>query len=131
MGKLSFPFSNSAKAVSFHVKRGHSYLNVDKSSFTQTNGCDPVIHFGTVPIFRVRTMINLTAAGAMDRCATFAKPLQPELIPQLLMKSKSTRSFAFENLKALKAAQKNSSLAIALEACIERNLPRQFIPGAL
>lgn len=79
----------------------------------------------------VRTMINLTVAGAMDRCRVFTKPLQPELIPQLLMKSKSTRSFAFENLEALKAVQNGSPLTIALEACIERNLPRQFIPGAL
>jgi len=50
----------------------------------------------------LRTMINLLVAGALDRCPTFGRPLDPVSVADLDMTENNTRSFMIENIEGLR-----------------------------
>jgi hypothetical protein len=68
----------------------------------------------------LRTMINLEAAGALTRCATFTEPLDPGRVSRMGIASTSERVFAMQNLRALAEQQPNSPLLAALRKAIRR-----------
>lgn len=51
----------------------------------------------------VRTMINLRAAGALDRCTTFPNRLDLSRVKRLAITKESERAFLRENLRALES----------------------------
>jgi hypothetical protein len=69
----------------------------------------------------VRTMLNLAAAGALDRCTTFPEPLTPSRIEDVVLRDTNERSFAMENLQALEVRQRHPELAAALRRLLRRS----------
>lgn len=68
----------------------------------------------------IRTMINLAAVGALERCRTFAKPLDIDRVKQLLAKTHGVEVFLTENLRALDESQAHPELAAAVRAVLNR-----------
>jgi hypothetical protein len=68
----------------------------------------------------VRTMVGLRLAGALDRCPTFARPLDLEAVARLDVANPHLRAYARENLRAAEAAGGDLALAAALRASLER-----------
>lgn len=62
----------------------------------------------------IRTMINLAAVGGLERCQTFARPLDLDRVRGLLADTHGTRLFLRENLRALDESGANPPLAAAL-----------------
>ena len=58
----------------------------------------------------MRTMINLYAAGALDRCTAFNTRLNIKEISRLIISDESTRLFVRENLEALENRQDDQKL---------------------
>jgi hypothetical protein len=68
----------------------------------------------------VRTMINLVAVGALDRCPTFAAPLTVRKVRGLLGGSHGPDLFMRENLQALDESGCNPALAEAMRTVLNR-----------
>jgi hypothetical protein len=66
----------------------------------------------------LRTMINLYAAGALGRCKTLPPELDLETIGRATIRNSSIRSFAEENLRALRARGADPAVIKAIEAAI-------------
>src|SRR2546430_360740 len=66
----------------------------------------------------LRTMVNLRIAGALDRCPTFARPLDLRAVRNLVIPDECARIFVEENLEACRAAGTDPELEQALEACL-------------
>jgi len=67
----------------------------------------------------IRTMINLAAVGALDRCTTFESPLDIRRVPRLLADDR-TRPFFQENLRALERNNGDERLQRALSKALDR-----------
>ena len=69
----------------------------------------------------LRTMMNLRAAGASDRCETLPQELDPETIAGLTLEGENARAFALENLRALERLGSEPELANALDTALRRS----------
>ncbi|HET7270810.1 MAG TPA: hypothetical protein VFI90_06950, partial [Rubrobacter sp.] len=69
----------------------------------------------------LRTMINLRAAGASDRCETLPEELDPETIASLSLEGENGRAYALENLRALEKLGTEPELAHALHTAFENS----------
>jgi hypothetical protein len=67
----------------------------------------------------LRTMMNLSAVGALDRCTTFAAPLDPRRVARMMLLD-NCRPFHEENLRALEAAGTDPVLCNALRQALAR-----------
>ncbi|HEX6709951.1 MAG TPA: hypothetical protein VF068_06430 [Rubrobacter sp.] len=74
-----------------------------------------------------RTMLNLRAAGASDRCETLPGELDPETIANLSLEGENARAFALENLRALERLGNEPELARALETALESNFEGEHV----
>jgi hypothetical protein len=63
-------------------------------------------------------MVNLRIAGALDRCATFARPLDLGAVSSVVIPDECARIFVEENLVACRAAGNDPDLERALEGCL-------------
>lgn len=68
----------------------------------------------------IRTMINLAAVGGLERCHTFAKPLDIDRVKQLLAKTHGVEVFLTENLRALDESGSHPELAAAVRGVLNR-----------
>lgn len=68
----------------------------------------------------VRTMIGLTAVGAMEHCTTFQKPLEIANVRRIIVGT-SSRPFTAENLAALEENRAAPELARALRDILDRS----------
>jgi hypothetical protein len=68
----------------------------------------------------LRTMVALQVAGALDRCATFARPLDLDAVARLPLRTSDERVYAEDNLRAAEAGGANPVLAAALRASLAR-----------
>jgi hypothetical protein len=75
----------------------------------------------------IRTMINLLANNALDRCTTFDSPLTPQKAARICANSAHIRTFIKENLKALEKVEGTHSLRKALERVLKRSPRRSRI----
>jgi hypothetical protein len=66
----------------------------------------------------LRTMVNLRIAGVLDRCPTFARPLDLGAVQSVVIPDECARIFVEENLIACRAAGGDPDLERALEACL-------------
>jgi hypothetical protein len=71
----------------------------------------------------LRTMINLTAVGALERCVTLPHHVNPAAVAALELRGENDRAFARENLEALVETGRAPELANALAACLARAAP--------
>ncbi|HEX2739500.1 MAG TPA: hypothetical protein VHM69_03555 [Rubrobacter sp.] len=69
----------------------------------------------------LRTMINLRAAGASERCETLPEVPDPETIANLSLQGENGRAYALENLKALERLGTEPELARALDTALENS----------
>ncbi len=67
----------------------------------------------------LRTMVSLCAAGALERCSTFAVPLSLRRVSGLVL-GDSQRCYHLENLKALEAAGTHPALYGAVRQALDR-----------
>jgi len=72
----------------------------------------------------VRTMINLVAVGAMDRCRSFDVPLDLRNVRKILVEDIHTGAFVNENLRALEQSGRDPQLYEALKEVMHRPLWR-------
>lgn len=68
----------------------------------------------------VRTMLNLKAAGALERCETLPDEIDHADVQALDLSEYSESYFARENLRALRKAEGDSEIVQVLEEAIER-----------
>jgi hypothetical protein len=69
----------------------------------------------------LRTMMNLRAAGASNRCETLPEDLDPKTIANVSLEGENDRAFALENLRALKSLGNEPEIVSALEIALECN----------
>ena len=69
----------------------------------------------------LRTMMNLRAAGASNRCESLPEELDPQAIANLSLEGENDRAFALENLRALKRLGNEPEITSALETALESN----------
>ena len=79
----------------------------------------------------LRTMLNLAAVGALDRCTAFETPLDSRNVRKIAIYDEHTRIFVQENLKAFEKKQGDEELCEALRYILNRpawrtNLLRRF-----
>jgi hypothetical protein len=67
-----------------------------------------------------RTMVNLQAVGALERCTAFAAPLDSRRVAKLVVLKASTLAFVKENLVALKNSKDDRRLYKALRRILSR-----------
>jgi len=66
----------------------------------------------------IRTMISLSAIGALDNCSAFKSKLDPYLVSQINIPNDLVLHHIDDNLKALKASpHENADISKALERC--------------
>lgn len=65
----------------------------------------------------LRTMIGLRIAGALERCSTFDRPLDPAAVARMRLRTAGASVFLEENLKALDRTGEYPALAQALRQC--------------
>jgi hypothetical protein len=70
-------------------------------------------------------MISLRAVGALDRCATFPRPLSLMAVSCIAIPNAILRSFYEQNLRVVEDAGNDAALTWALRVCLNR--PRQAI----
>lgn len=75
----------------------------------------------------VRTMVNLRAVGALERCETLPHTISPEKVASMPMGGENGLSFARENLLALKNIGTEPELVKAYEEAIEKSTPENEI----
>jgi hypothetical protein len=68
----------------------------------------------------LRSMLNLKAAGALERCETLPKEIDPEAVRSLDLSEYSENFFARENLRALERRGTEPELIRALDEALER-----------
>jgi 7-cyano-7-deazaguanine synthase in queuosine biosynthesis len=66
----------------------------------------------------LRTMVNLRVAGALDRCPTFARPLDLGAVARMVIADECARLLVEDNLVACQAAGNDPDLERALEECL-------------
>jgi len=72
----------------------------------------------------LRTMVDLRIAGALDRCTTFARPLDLRAVSRMVLDRKA--GYAEESLGAVERLGTDPALAKALRACLARHHRRAF-----
>src|SRR5262249_8057867 len=75
----------------------------------------------------IRTMINLLVAGALDRCPTFPRSLDPGSVADLDMTDSNTRSFMIENIEGLQRVGGPPELLRAMREAIDRSRAKKAI----
>jgi hypothetical protein len=66
----------------------------------------------------IRTMISLSAIGALDNCSAFNSKLDPHIVSQIKIPNDLVLHHIDDNLKALKASpHENAGISKALERC--------------
>lgn len=68
----------------------------------------------------LRTMVNLQAAGTLERCRTLPHEIDLDAVRSLDLSEYSESYFARENLRALESSGRNEALAAALRAALDR-----------
>ncbi|HZS33603.1 MAG TPA: hypothetical protein VFC42_09510 [Methylomirabilota bacterium] len=68
----------------------------------------------------LRTMVALRAAGSLERCRTFGRPLDLDAVAALALDTVHLRAFAEDNLRAVEAGPGDPALAAALRAALGR-----------
>lgn len=68
----------------------------------------------------LRSMLNLKAAGALERCETLPNEIDPEAVRALDLSEYSESYFARENLRALERLGTDSEIVRALEEALHR-----------
>jgi len=66
----------------------------------------------------IRTMVSLRIVGLLDRCASFARPLDLDAVSRLDLPDENARAFIEENVHALETMGKDDELAQALRTCL-------------
>jgi hypothetical protein len=66
----------------------------------------------------LRTMISLHAIGALGRCKSFSRKLEPEAVSDIQIDNDMALHFAEENLRAIERLGNEPTLAQALRNCI-------------
>lgn len=66
----------------------------------------------------LRTMVALRAVGALDRCATFDRPLDLAAVARMDVEDVSARGFAEDNLRFVEARGGDPALTAALRASL-------------
>ena len=69
----------------------------------------------------LRTMINLHAVGALDRCTAFDTPLSIREVSKLIVSDDSIRAYVKENLKALENRRGDQKLYKTLRKILNRS----------
>ena len=69
----------------------------------------------------LRTMINLRAVGALDRCKTFPRELDLERVREIRIRSDEDLAYVAANLRAVEERQSDEELVAALRDCFARN----------
>ena len=69
----------------------------------------------------LRTMIELQAAGVLERCPTFDIPLDLRRVARMPIRDENARHFAEENLHALEVQPKHRELVSALRHALARS----------
>jgi hypothetical protein len=67
------------------------------------------------------TMVSLQAVGALDRCQTLPRRVEPWRVARLPISTPSTRFFMTENLRALEESKHDPDLAAAIRTCLARS----------
>lgn len=67
----------------------------------------------------LRTMVNLRAVGALERCTTFDRPLSLRRLAWTTYHDENTRAFVAENLAAVRARGGDPELERALQAMLD------------
>lgn len=67
----------------------------------------------------LRTMINLKAIGALERCKAFKKPLNLSLVARIEINDANTKAFVEENLRAIEKQNNDRALAQALRKSLK------------
>jgi len=76
----------------------------------------------------LRTMLNLAAVGALDRCRTFTTPLSPAAVSMLSPRNAIERSYFEENLRELRARGADPALVRTLDQALQPRRPwRKFV----
>ncbi|MFN2615837.1 MAG: hypothetical protein ABR581_01800 [Thermoleophilaceae bacterium] len=68
----------------------------------------------------LRTMVNLAAVGALERCSTLPDRLEPDEIAGMTLRDANDRAFAVENLQALERLGAEPALQSALRESLTR-----------
>jgi hypothetical protein len=68
----------------------------------------------------LRTMVSLQAAGALGRCTTFGRKLEPNDVSNIEIDDEFLLHFAEENLQAIEGLGNDPVLAQALQNCINK-----------
>jgi hypothetical protein len=79
----------------------------------------------------LRTMINLRAAGASNRCETLPELPDPETIAGSVLDGDHARAFALENLRALERLGTEPELARALDIALENTFGAEYARSQL
>jgi len=66
----------------------------------------------------VRTMVNLAAVGALERCETLPSRIEPAAVAGIKLGDWSDRVFAEENLRAMETTHSHPALEAALRQCL-------------
>jgi hypothetical protein len=69
----------------------------------------------------LRAMVALEAIGALDRCPTFAAPLDLDAVAGLVVADTELRVWWHENLALARASAAPPELIAAVESCLERS----------
>lgn len=68
----------------------------------------------------LRTMINLESAGALERCTTFERKLEPAAVANMKIGSNLVLFHVEENLRVLEVSGRNPAVVEALRAAISK-----------
>jgi hypothetical protein len=69
----------------------------------------------------IRTMLNLVACGALERCRTLPDQLDPEAVRALVLRDAHARIFARESLDRLRREGAGDELVAALDVALRRS----------
>ncbi len=75
----------------------------------------------------IRTMINLLAAGSLDRCTTFDAELDPKRVARIRLEGEAQCALAMQNLRALESRQTDREIYYALRKAVTRAQRREAL----
>jgi hypothetical protein len=79
----------------------------------------------------VRTMISLTAIGALERATSFPNALVPDTVARLKLHKPNDMLFAIENIAALRASGASPEIRKALEKALSRSRLRAGVTALI
>src|SRR5262245_7856658 len=67
----------------------------------------------------LRAMVSLRLAGALDRCTTFERPLDPHTVARIRVKTPNTLKFLEDAVHALETSGRDPDLVQSLRSCLD------------